>query len=523
MSDHLPVIIFMIPFLTAICLPMVCHGRRRLCGILALAATCVMCLAAGFNLYDVVLHGETRYAFGGWPISTGLPAFPLGIEWVNDPLAAVMLVTLSGVASLCLLFGRTQLPDSLGGRVVLYYTLVLTLIAGLTGIVLAGDIFNVFVFLEVVALSAYALVGLGGGRALVASFRYLILGTLGSSFYLLGVVFFYAATGTLNMGDLADQLRVNPELMTSKAVIGGSTFLFIGLGIKMALFPLHGWLPGAYARAPSSVSPLLAGLMTKVALYAWVRIMFWVLGAGAEIGHVHLLALLGILGTVAAFSGALLALAQQNVKRMFAYGGISHVGLILIGVSQGNQTGFAGGMYYMINDAVMQAGAFFIAGAAVSLHRAHTISDLAKVRKSPWLVGPLIVLAMSMIGIPPTGGFFGKWQILLSALEAGNYLAVGSIVAATLLTMAYFQRMFISIFGDSAVASKTAVTSEAAASSEASSDSTADRLSGDLVAAETPLSLRISLGVMSAVIIVLGCCADPIVNFFRDTAISAGL
>lgn len=509
MSDHLPVIIFLIPFLTAICLPMVCHGRRRLSGFVALAATCVMCLAAGFNLYDVLLHGETRYAFGGWPISTSLPAFPLGIEWVNDQLAAAMLVTLSGVASICLLFGRTHMPDSLGGRVVLYYTLVLILLAGLAGIVLAGDIFNVFVFMEVVALSAYALVGLGGGRALVASFRYLILGTLGSSFYLLGVVFFYAATGTLNMGDLADQLRVNPELMTSKAVIGGSTFLFIGLGIKMALFPLHGWLPGAYSRAPNAVSPLLAGLMTKVSLYAWVRIMFWVLGAGAEIGHVHLLALLGGLGTVAAVAGALLALAQQNVKRMFAYGGISHVGLILIGVSQGNQTGFAGGMYYMINDAVMQAGAFFIAGAAVSLHGAHTVKDLVRVRKSPWLIGPLIVLAMSMIGVPPTGGFFGKWQILLSALEAGNYLAVGSIVVATLLTMAYFQRLFISIFGDSDLRKKP-------------SESDAEQASGS-VRAEASLSLRVSLGMTSAAIIVLGLLADPMIGFFRDTAISVGL
>lgn len=511
MSEHLPVIIFLIPFLTAICLPMVCHGRRRLCGVLVFVATGAMCLAAALNLYDVLLNGETRYAFGGWPISSSLPAFPLGIEWVNDPLAAAMLVTLSSVSTLCLLFGRSQLPDSMGGRVVLYYTLVLILIAGLTGIVLAGDIFNVFVFLEVVALSAYALVGLAGGRALVASFRYLILGTMGSSFYLLGVVFFYAATGTLNMGDLAEQMRLNPELMTSKAMIGGSTFLFIGLGIKMALFPLHGWLPGAYSRAPNAVSPLLAGLMTKVSLYAWVRIMFWVLGAGAEIGHVHLLALLGILGTVAAIAGALLALAQQNLKRMFAYGGISHVGLILIGVSQGNQTGFAGGMYYMINDALMQAGAFFIAGAAVSLHAAHTVKDLTRLRKSPWLIGSLIVLALSMIGVPPTGGFFGKWQIILSALEAGNYFAVGSIVVATVLTMAYFQRMFISIFGDPPKASET---SEATIANE---------VSEDVGQVELPLSLRMSLGVMSASIIVLGLLADPMLRFFRDTAASAGL
>jgi multicomponent Na+:H+ antiporter subunit D len=494
----LPVIIFLIPFLTAVCMPMVGGKNRHWCRLMALAAVFAMCVAAVVNLWVVLAHGETRYAFGGWPISTSLPAPPIGIEWVNDGLASIMLVALTFLASVCLIHGGPLLPQSLGRRVVLYYTLILILISGLTGIVFAGDIFNIFVFLEVAALSAYALVGVAGGRALVAAFRYLILGTLGSSFYLLGVVFLYAVTGTLNMADLAQQFTDRPELMTSKAVIAGSTFMFIGLGIKMALFPLHGWLPGAYTRAPDAISPILAALMTKVALYAWIRIMFWVLGAGAVLGQVPLLTLLGALGAVAAVVGALLALSQQDVKRMFAYGGISHIGLILIGVSQGNQTGFAGGMFYMINDAVMQAAAFFIAGAAIYRHGARTVEEWASLRGSPWLIGALIILAMSMIGIPPTGGFFGKWYIMLGAIEARNYLAVGAVVVATLLTMAYFQKLFVSIFRDRPTSS-----------------------SGTSV--ETHLSLRVSLGVTSAAIIVLGLCSDPIIKLFRDTAASVGL
>ncbi len=497
MSYHLPLIAFLIPFLTAICMPMVGGKRRHWCRPMALVAVFAMCVAAVGNLWAVLVHGETRYAFGGWAISTSLPAPPLGIEWVNDGLASVMLVVLSFLASVCLIYGGPLLPQSPGRRVVLYYTLILILISGLTGIVFAGDIFNVFVFLEVVALSAYALVAVSGGKALMAAFRYLILGTLGASFYLLGVVFLYAVTGTLNMADLAQQLTHRPELMTSRAVIAGSTFLFIGLGIKMALFPLHGWLPDAYTRAPDAISPILAALMTKVALYAWIRIMFWVLGARVEIGQVHLLTLLGALGAVAAVVGALLAFSQQDVKRMFAYGGISHIGLILVGVSQGNSTGFAGGMFYMINDAFMQAGAFFIAGAAISLHQARTVDEWASLRGSPWLTGALIILAMSMIGIPPTGGFFGKWHIMLGAMEAGNYLAVGAVVVATLLTMAYFQRLFLSIFRDQTPSSATRV--------------------------ETHFSLRVSLGATSAAIIVLGLCSDPIIKFLRDTAASVGL
>ncbi len=184
---------------------------------------------------------------------------------------------------------------------------------------------------------------------------------------------------------------------------------------------------------------------------------------------------------------------------MFAYGGISHVGLILIGVSQGNQTGFAGGMFYLINDAVMQAGLFCIAGAAIYQHGARTVQEWASLRGgSPWMTGALIILAMSMIGIPPTGGFFGKWHIMLGAMEARNYLAVGAVVVATLLTMAYFQKLFVSIFRDR----------------QASSSGTS---------AETHLSLRISLGVTSAAIIILGLCSDPMIKFFRDIAASVGL
>ena len=495
MRDNLPVIVFLLPFVTAIFMPMVGLKARRWCRPLTLAALLAMFVAAAINLWLVLEHGETRYAFGGWPISTALPDHPLGIEWVNDSLASIMLVAVSFLAWLCLFYGGPVTPQ-LGQRVVLYYTLILMLISGLVGIVLAGDIFNVFVFMEVAALSAYALVGIPGGRALIVAFRYLILGTLGASCYLLGVVFFYATTGTLNMADLGQQITDNPELMTSKAVIGGTTFMFIGFAIKMALFPLHGWLPGAYTRAPDSISPLLAALMTKVALYGWVRIMFWVLGAGAEIGQVHVLTLLGGLGSFAAVVGALLALGQRDLKRMFAYGGISHVGLILIGVSQGNATGFAGSIFYLINDAIMQAGLFFIAGAAFHQYGVRTVEDVSILRRSPWLVGALIVLAMAMIGIPPTGGFFGKWHIIMGAIEAGNYLAVAAVVIATLLTMAYFQRLFVAIFGESRPRES-----------------------------DTKLhpSLRLSVGLAAAVSIVLGLCSDPMINFFREMAESAGL
>ncbi|MBC8352758.1 MAG: hydrogenase 4 subunit B [Planctomycetes bacterium] len=499
MREHLPIIIFLIPFFSAICMPMVGAKSVRWCRPIALLAVFAMCVPAVVNLVLVLTEGETRYAFGGWPISGSTSSAPLGIEWVNDRLASIMIVALSAIASLCLIYSGPVSPRSLGRQVVLYYTLILMLITSLTGIIFAGDLFNIFVFLELAALSGYALVGVAGDRALIASFRYLILGTLGATFYLLGVVFFYATTGTLNMADLAQQLADKPDLLTNKAVIGGTTFMFIGLGIKMALFPLHGWLPGAYTRAPDAISPMLAALMTKVSLYAWVRIMFWVLGAKAEFGQVHLLTLLGIFGAIAAVVGALLALSQHDVKRMFAYGGISHVGLILIGVSQGNETAFAGSMFYLINDAAMQAGLFFIAGVAIYHHPTRTIENLSSLRNgSPWIIATLIILAMSMIGIPPTGGFFGKWHIILGAIEAQNYWAVAAIIIATILTMAYFQRLFVRIFSE-------------------------PEMPADAEKVETHFALRFSIAATSIVVIAMGICSDPIIRVFRDVAQSAGL
>ena len=221
MRDHLPVILFLVPFATAICLPMVGLKARGWCRPLALVSLLVMFVLAAGNLLLVLKHGEQSYGFAGWSTSASPP---LGIVWVNDGLAAVMLVTISFLASLCLLYSGPLSPVTETPRIVPYYALILLLISALTGIVFAGDIFNVFVFLEVAALSAYALVALAGGRALIAAFRYLILGTLGSTFYLLGVVFFYATTGTLNMEDISQQFTKNPELLHSKAIVGGMAF-----------------------------------------------------------------------------------------------------------------------------------------------------------------------------------------------------------------------------------------------------------------------------------------------------------
>ena len=485
MSHQLPAILFLLPLFAAISMPVVCLKHRHWSKSISLTILAAMVLVSILNLHNVVNHGEVRYAFSGWTA-------PLGIEWVADGLASVILVLLSVLGLLGVVFTGPTSPKALGGRIVNYYTLILLFFSALTGIVFAADFFNIFVFLEVAAISSYALIGVAGGRALFAAFRYLILGTIGASIYLLGVSYLYAVTGTLNMADMADKL---PFLLGSKALVGGLLFIFIGLGIKMALVPFHSWMPEAYAYAPDSVSPIMASLLTKIVLLAWVRIIYWVLNASIAIFDIPILQLVAVLGALAAVIGASLALAQRDIKMMFAYGGVSHIGIILIGIGQGNQTGFVGGIFYLLNDAVMQAALFFLAGVAFCHYGVRTIDDLGRVGKqAPWLTGSLIVVGLGMIGLPPTGGFFGKWNIILGALEADNYVSVAAVLLSTLLTLAYFVKLFEGIFRQTSTGL-------------------------DVQFGEFPLSFKMTLGVTSAAIMLLGLFSSPIVQLLLNHAL----
>ncbi len=490
MTNHLPVLVFLIPLGVAVALPLVSLARPRWCRSVAMSAVGLMSLTAVINLALVVTHGETRYVFGGW-------AAPLGIEWVADGLASAVLVAISLIAFVCLVYGGAVTLQASPSRTRLHYILILLLLSGLTGVVFAGDLFNVFVFLEVATLSTCALVAIADGKALVFAFRYLMLASIGATFYLLGVSFVYAVTGTLNMADLAARL---PGLAGSHALNVGVVFMFLGLAIKMALMPFHGWLPDAYTNASDAVSPLISALVTKVSLLAWIRIMYWVVGAGQDTELGQALRVCWVLGAVAAVVGAFLALIQHDVKRMFAYGGVSHIGLITLGAGLGNQTGLAGSLFYLINDAVMQATLFVVAGIAVTHYGVHTVEQLGTLRrKAPWLAGALVVVGLSMIGIPPTGGFFGKWYIVLGAIQAGEYAAVAAVVVATLLTLAYFASLFVRVFGGETTAPP------------------------DGVAAEMPLRLRWCVGVLCVGIVSLGLLSDRLVGVLLGVTVSLQL
>ena len=489
MRDHLPLLVFLIPFLAAISLPMIGLIRRRWCWAVAVGSLLLMTFATWRALLVVWADGPIRYFWGGWEP-------PYGVEWLLDGLSAVVLFMISGLSLLAVIYARPSVERFFPGRTVPFYTLVLLLISSLAGILLSADLFNIFVFLEVASLCGYALVGLAGGRGLLSAFRYLIMGTIGASFYLLGVGYLYASTGTLNMADLA--LRLS-DLFDSRAALTGIVFIMIGIGIKTALIPLHGWLPDAYAHAPLAVSPLLAALMTKVSLYLLIRITFLLMGVETLTEKIPFLVYMGWIGVLATLVGAFLALSEQNLKRMFAYGGLSHIGLVVLAVSFGNETGIAGSIFYLINDAAMQAGLFFVAGTLVFRHGVVRIADLAQISGAlPWTLTALIVTALSMVGIPPTGGFFGKWYLILAAMEVENYLAVGVIILSTILTLAYFARILEKILMESR---QTATSSEL----------------------EAPTEMRFSMAMITGIILALGIFSDPLIQMIQEIALPSVL
>jgi multicomponent Na+:H+ antiporter subunit D len=378
-----------------------------------------------------------RYALGDW-----MP--PVGIEFVLDSLAAYMTGIITFIGVLVLLYAPRSLARETPGREAITYPAMLLLLTGLTGIALTGDIFNLYVFLEISAIAGYALLAAGDRAAPLAAFRYLLVGSLGGGFYLLGVAFLYFSAGTLNMADLQTRL---PDLVGNRAVISAAAFMIVGLGVKMALFPLHFWLPDVYTNAPSATAGLIAPLMTKVAAFAIVRFFLDVFPPGFLTEALPMASTVGWLSAGGILFGSVMAVAQKDYRRMLAYSSVGQIGYVGLGLGLANPVGMVGGLLHILNHALMK-GCLFLIGGSVRYRTGITrIAEMRGVgRLMPWTMGAFVVAALAMIGIPPTAGFFSKWYLILGTLEAENWWWFGVIILSSLLTAVYFFRTVEMIF-----------------------------------------------------------------------------
>ncbi|MDL1969379.1 MAG: monovalent cation/H+ antiporter subunit D family protein [Candidatus Desulfofervidaceae bacterium] len=434
LSKHLPVLIVTVPLMTSFLVVIIGLWKRKVCYHVAFLASLASFVFSAMLLQKVILHGTVRYYQGGW-----LP--PWGIEYVVDHLNAVMLVLVSFVSFMALWSSgpsaEKEIPKE---KIPYFYTLYLLQIAGLLGIVVTGDMFNLYVFLEIASLSGYALIAMGEKHAPMASFNYVIMGTIGACFYLLSVGYLYIVTGSLNMADLAKLL---PHLYTSKVVITAFIFFIVGISLKMALFPLHIWLPDAYTLAPSSVSSLVAPTMTKVGAYAMFRVIFSVFQPHFSFKIMPIAHdILGWLAAAAVIFGSIMALAQNDFKRMLTYVLIAEVGYIVIGVAVANQMALTGAILHIINDAFMMSCLFLVAGAIVYKTGNRNIYRFRFLhKKMPLTMAVLVVGALSVIGVPPLCGFFSKWYLILGALAAHKWLFIIVILLSTLFNAVLFFRV----------------------------------------------------------------------------------
>jgi len=425
-------LLVVIPLLSApVCLLL---PGERLPWLLATTVTWLVLVLALMLSAGIPEQGSLDYAMGGW-------APPWGIEYRLDAFNGFVAILVATIGALVLPYAAASVaaevaPSKLPG----FYAAFLLLLAGLLGTTITGDIFNLFVFLEISSLSSYILVSLADRRrALVSAYQYLILGTIGATFILIGTGLAYAMTGTLNMADLAARL---PAVAATSTVHTAFAFIAIGVSIKLALFPLHLWLPNAYTEAPSAVAAFLAGTATKVAFYVLTRFIFSVFGAV----FVFKLTPFGWAFTTMALAaiclGSVAAIFQDNVKRLLAWSSIAQIGYTVLGLSMATVAGLTAGVLHLFNHALIKSALFLAAGCIFyRLKSVDLVSITGLGRQMPWTMSAFTLAGLSLIGLPPTAGFISKWYLLTAALERGWWPAAILILVTSLLAAVYIWRV----------------------------------------------------------------------------------
>ena len=405
-------------------------------GAATLSAWASFALSLGL-LARVRAEGTIRYAMGGWDA-------PVGIEYRLDTLGALVMVVVTAIASVVFTYSWRSVEREVDEhRHRWFYACLCLCFAGMLGIPVTGDAFNLFVFLEISSLSTYVIVAMGRDRrALTAAFRYLLIGTVGATFYLLGVGFLYMMTGTLNIEDLARQLTETTAdgtpLHKTTTVQAALAFLSVGVCLKIALFPLHIWLPNVYAFAPSVVSAFLSATATKVAILILLRVFYTVDGQSMPFDALPLANTLVPLAVTGAVVASIVAVYQRNVKRLLAYSSVAQVGYIVVGIGLATEAGLTSGLLHLFNHALMK-GALFLAMGCVFYRVGSARLELLRGvgRQMPLTSVSLVIGGLSLIGVPLTAGFVSKWALLSAVLEDGRWITGGLIILSSLISIVY--------------------------------------------------------------------------------------
>ena len=434
LAVHSPVFIVLLPLSASLLCLALSRIHRKLGSYVVQLSLLGALLSSIATLYAVIDNGgkPVHYWMGNW-------APPIGIEFAVDPLNTAVLCMITFLSFFVSLYLENEDWLHYGG----YYTLYGLLTVGLCGMVVTGDVFNMYVYLEIMSLSGYGLIAMGGKKSMLAAFRYLLVGTIAASLYLLGVGYVYAMTGSLNMADIA--VRIQPFTRTPLFAFAVACFL-IAFGIKMALFPLHGWQPDAYTHAHPAAIGLISGCMSKVPAYAMLRFFFYIFGVESQVMQT-LMNVIGVMGIAGILIGSVMALAQFDFRRMLAYSSVAQLRYIAVGMALGNMHGIIGAVLHIINHAFMKCCLFLVIGGIryrfgeVNLFRLGGLN-----RKMTVSTVAVCFCVLSMVGIPPTGGFFSKWYLMLGAYEGQQYIYIPVLVVSSLLNAIYYFRIVEQMF-----------------------------------------------------------------------------
>ena len=477
MLAHIPVLVVALPLLCApLCLLL--RDTKYLYGLSLLVSTFSVAACAWMLIYT---HntGTIPYHLGGW-----MP--PFGIAYLVDTLNALVAFLLS----IIFLFVFLYIPKSFAVELkdrhhYPIYSALFIAQSGFTGVVVTDDLFNVYVFLEMASLAAYGLTAAKGKVTdLTAAYQYLIMGTLGAIFLLLGIGYLYILSGTLNLSDLSVRL---PALLDSRAGLAALVFIIIGLFLKSALFPLHFWLPRVYTYTPSAISALFSAISSKVSLYLLIRFYFDIFSGSsfsAQLGNILLL-----LGSLSILFASFVACRQTHIKRMMAYSSIAQLGYIVVAIGLLSSAGIAAALIHLFNHAIIKCMLFLVLGCVVYKMGNCTLVELRGLAKQmPWTMGALVIGGLGLIGVPLTSGFISKWYLIAAALQANAWPIVVVVLTGSVLSLIYVWRLIGTAYFEEG---KTTAAKAASPSMNA-------------VVKEVPLSMHIAVYALVAITLYTG-------------------
>ncbi|NEN24668.1 Na+/H+ antiporter subunit D [Cryomorpha ignava] len=426
--------LILLPILFQACLAVLLlffYTKTKTQKVLSIAGSSVNLVIASLLFYTVWVNGSMSVQAGNW-------SAPFGITFVADTLAVTMVLLTAIVGFAVSVFSAfTIARDRLRFG---YFSILHFLLMGLAGSFLTGDIFNLYVWFEIILISSFVLLTIGSEKKqLEGAVKYFALNMLASIMFLTALGILYGLTGTLNMADLSGKVAAleNRGLVNVCAL-----FFFIGFGIKAALFPLYAWLPDSYHAPPTAVTAIFSGLLTKVAVYALIRVFSVVFVVDEFFSQLFI-----ILAVITIFSGGIGALVQTNIRKFFSYLIICHIGYMIIGLGLFNEIALAGMVFYLIHDVVIKTNLFLISGVIVKIKGTSDMRKLGDIYNDYPKLALLFALSLfSLIGIPPLSGFWPKVSLILGGMEADNYLTVGFILFGSFITLVVVAKLWAQVF-----------------------------------------------------------------------------